>query len=212
MLKLGIVVEGAGDQAAVGSLVTKVLRHLGLFEWVVASVVPTKGSGNLDRTNKGLEHYVAIAGEGNNAVLVLRDSDGAHPPDLAIDYAKRLIKSTSGKVVAICIPHQEFENWLLANMVSIRGKAWGKEQGINEDAPIPVSPEAESAKAYLTRYRNTSSRYKPAIHQHLITKHFDPATCANSCSYKVLCKRLQQIDEAVKNSLIVVIPNTQTLH
>ncbi len=207
MRKLGIVVEGAGDRGAVGSLVTKVFRHLELFEWVIAGVVSTKGSGNLDRADNGLEHYVNIAGEGNDAVLVLRDSDGGHPPERAIAYAKRLQQTAYVKVVAICIPHQEFENWLLAGMESIRGKPWGKEDGIVPDAPIPSSPEAESAKAYLTNHRKTNSRYKPAIHQHLITKHFDPATCSNSCSFDVLCRRLQQIDEAVRNARYVVLPD-----
>lgn len=207
MLKLGIVVEGKGDSGAVGSLVTKVLRYLELDEWIVATVVPAKGSGNLDREDRGVEHYVTIAAEGKNAVLVLRDSDGQHPPDIAMRYAGRLRSKCGFVTIAVCVPHKEFENWLLASLESIRGRPWGKEPGIVPDAPVPVSPEGEDAKGYFTQFREVSSRYKPAIHQQLITRHFNPGLCMNSCSFEVLCRRLTQIDSAVRAGNKSVFPN-----
>lgn len=204
MPKLGVVVEGPGDLEAVGRIIFRTMRMLQIGDWHVRKPVAAKGCSNIDKDN-GLEKFVRAASYGADAVIVVRDGDrrGAAPM-LAHSYATRIREYGTAVPVGIAVPVKEMENWFVGSLETIRGKPLGQEDGIPVTTQIPADVEAKAGKAII---KSSFRSYKESVHQRMLANLFDPELCLpRSCSFQVFCRRLRQIDVAVKNAENTVFP------
>jgi hypothetical protein len=64
----------------------------------------------------------------SGAILVLLDSEGNCPAELAPDLLARARKARADKQIALVLAHQEFEAWFLASASSLRGR-----RGLSEE-------------------------------------------------------------------------------
>jgi hypothetical protein len=205
MARLGVIIEGTGDAKAVGSIIHRSLVFLGIDNIYVGQPINAKGCANIDKEN-GLEKFVKAASYDSDIVLVVRDGDkGGTGPEKARLYAKRLNEFGVFRSVGIVVPIKEMENWFIASLESMKGRPLGNEQGLPEDAVLPLDIEATSGKGYFER--NLPNGYRESIHQPLLAARFDPTLAYDrSCSYQKLCKRLTELSEMVNVEPARVFP------
>lgn len=170
-----VLVEGHGEVDAVGNLLIRMWRHLGLsieLQWL-EPVRWTKIA-----TKKGVEKACAYARAKNPEVfLLLRDSDEdrACPASDAPLAARWIADANLPFASAVVLAHQEFETWF---MPSIRRMAGNPRQagcpGLRANTVPHENPEdVRGVKEWISR--NSDRHYKPTLHQKSLTRLIDCA-------------------------------------
>ncbi|UQA58905.1 DUF4276 family protein [Polyangium aurulentum] len=178
MGKAFLVVEGHGEVAAAGNLVTRLCADLGLsLLW-----------GKLMRA-KGLERREGILDMCNRLraldcehALFLRDEDDGCPAQNGPGTAAWLSEAQLPFPAAVVLAHREYEAWFLPCLHLMAGKPLRDERGIERQgivagARFEGDPEAvRGVKERLRQYLPPGRSYKPALDQLPLTRMIDFAT------------------------------------
>lgn len=185
-MKLGLVVEGDGEVAALPILVRRHLHeNRQLYDVEVAKPKNSKGRGNLDAPG-GVERYTQHAAlpDGVCGVLVLCDSDD----DLACEFGPTMQERASGAVptkpVVATLAVAEFENWIVASSETVGG----------EPLPDDVDCENLNAESIIRSWRFPRSYVKP-LHQPGYAQNLDFELVRNRCPS--FARLLRCLDELV---------------
>ena len=185
------VVEGPGDVSAFPSLLGRILwERYERTDVIVAQgnmVVRANGRQNLE--NK-LERFLGHAQNKPecDAILILLDTDGDCPVQLAQGLLHRCEQMGLTRPVEIVCAHRSYESWFLASLDTIKGQ-----RGIPDTAALSQDAEGiPNPKQWLTDQMPSGQAYKETTHQASLTQHIDiDMAHNNSRSFRRLCHALE---------------------
>ena len=171
MVKIGCIVEGQGDVAAVPVLIRRIASDL-YPELAIDIPRPIRVHRNQVVQPDKLEQEVELAarriGE-QGAIFIILDSDEDCPAELGPELLRRASQVHSNLPVAVVIAKNEFEAWFLAAAESIRGR-----RGLRNDIQSPDDPEAiRDAKGWLSNRMEEGRKYHEKRDQPALTDGFD---------------------------------------
>ena len=145
----------------------------------------------------GIERAVGLATieiQEQGAVLILLDSEGSCPADLAAEVLARAVQSRPDKIISIVLAHQEFEAWFLAAASSLRGRC-----GLNEAIEDHDSPETVAdCKGWLARWKPAAFKYSETVDQVALAATFDLELAKRARSFRKLCAEIERICQSAK--------------
>ena len=201
------IVEGDGDEAAVPSLIRRVLDEMLHREDVLAfDPINAKGKPNL---LKKVENFVLqAAGKYCHGILIIVDADEECPYEKAACMAKRVALVHTNVPVAIVYAKAEYETWFICSLSQHTGAR------IREILDIPQSMNApdnieniSGAKGWLERGMPNDKAYKPTSHQKELTRHIDLTVTHNrSRSFRRLCHAIEELVCAMDSGAKIVTP------
>lgn len=169
-MKLGVVVEGHGEVAALPILLRSVLANLGRYDVTILKPIRQKRDRLASASFQDLERGIALAVlNGADAVLVVCDSDSACAATLGPSMNARAL-ANSAVPVSVVLAVAEFESWLLAAVESLKNH-----QLVRGDASFLDDPdEVNNPKAYLERrILVDGSHYSETVDQPSLTAALD---------------------------------------
>lgn len=185
--KLVLLVEGAGDVAAVPVLVKRLLTEYGAWDTVRLDPDPMRvgGIGGLVANDFAKwRDYLAAAGKSRrpDGLLMVLDGDAKkflNQPfcvrDAAAELSKRALPLGAGQTfsTALVFAVKEFESWLIAGLEPLAGRQL--QDGALVIPPVlpslpPNLEESRDAKEWL---RTAISSYRATIHQSVLAKAID---------------------------------------
>ena len=171
IVKIGCIVEGHGEVAAVPILIRRVVESL-YPELLVDTPRPIRVSRSQVVKAGELERAVELAARnirGHGAIFILFDSDDDCPAQLGPELLCRASEARSDLPIAVVLAKCEFEAWFLAAAESLQGQ-----RGLNGNLQPPNNPEAISgAKEWLSQRMEGTGAYSPTVDQPKLTARFD---------------------------------------
>ena len=170
-VKIGCIVEGKGEVAAVPILIQRIAVSLdpGLL---IFPPPPIRVSRNQVVKAGELERAVELVARkisGQGAIFILLDSDDDCPAQLGPELLCRARQVRSDLPIAVVLAKREFEAWFLAAAESLRGY-----KGLKNDLESPNNPEEiRGAKEWLSQRREGNRRYSPTADQPGLTNCLD---------------------------------------
>ena len=170
-VKIGCIVEGKGEVAAVPILIQRIAVSLdpGLL---IFPPPPIRVSRNQVVKAGELERAVELVARkisGQGAIFILLDSDDDCPAQLGPELLCRARQVRSDLPIAVVLAKREFEAWFLAAAESLRGY-----KGLKNDLESPNNPEEiRGAKEWLSQRMEGNRRYSPTADQPGFTNCFD---------------------------------------
>ena len=170
IVKIGCIVEGHGEVAAVPILIRRVVESL-YPELLVDTPRPIRVSRSQVVKAGELERAVELAARnirGHGAIFILFDSDDDCPAQLGPELLCRARQVRNDLPIAVVLAKHEFESWFLAAAESLRGY-----KGLKNDLELPNDPEGiRDAKGWL-KQRRDSHKYRETLDQPGLTDRFD---------------------------------------
>ena len=170
-VKIGCVVEGKSEVAAVPILIRRVAAiHYPELETVIPRPIRIPRNqvfriGELERA-VGLA-YQNISRQG--AIFIILDSDDDCPAELGPALLHRVSQVFRNVPIAVVLAKHEFEAWFLAAAESLRGQ-----RGLRNDLNPPDNPERiRGAKEWLSYQMESSRTYSETQDQPALTALFD---------------------------------------
>jgi hypothetical protein len=191
-VKLGLIVEGHGDEASVPILIRNILMVMApeLHLDMQRPIRVKRHQIVKEEEFKGaLELAARWTGSGGR-ILVLFDADKDMPCDLGPKLQGWARKHRRDVTVEVAIAQREFEAWFVASAVSLRGKC-----GLPEDLiGPPVPDEVSSPKSWVNdRLRSQGRSYKESIDQARLTACLDVREARRSKSFNKLLVKLGRL-------------------
>lgn len=148
LLKIGCIVEGQGDVAAVPVMIRRIAAER-YPEMIIDIHRPIRVNRNQVVLPDQLEQEVELAAErigGNGAIFIIFDSDDDCPAELGPALLYRASQVRDNLPIAVVLAKREFEAWFLASAESLSEK-----RGLKNDLQSPNNPEAiRNAKGWLS--------------------------------------------------------------
>lgn len=170
-LKIGCIVEGQGDVAALPVLIRRIAAEC-YPEMEIDIPRPIRVNRTQVILPDQLEQEVELAVQrigGNGAIFIIFDSDDDCPAQLGPELLNRASQVRDNLPVAVVLAKCEFEAWFLATAESIRGQ-----RGLIDDIASPNNPEAiRDAKGWLSKRMEDSRTYRETRDQPALTALFD---------------------------------------
>ncbi|MDE0466262.1 MAG: DUF4276 family protein [Candidatus Poribacteria bacterium] len=170
-VKIGCVVEGKSEVAAVPILIRRVAAiHYPELETVIPRPIRIPRNqvfriGELERA-VGLA-YQNIGRQG--AIFIILDSDDDCPAELGPALLHRVSQVFRNMPIAVVLAKHEFEAWFLAAAESLRGQ-----RGLRNDLNPPDNPEGiRGAKEWLSHQMESSRTYTETQDQPALAALFD---------------------------------------
>jgi len=186
-VKLALIVEGEGDVAAVPVLLRRVAAALQRHDLEV-QMPPARVSRTVIAREPELRRYVELmarkVGPGD-AIVVMFDADDDCPAQLGprlSAWARE--QRPDRRTLVVAIP-REFEAWLLASAVSLRGK---RGLPVNLEPPERDPEQIRDAKGWLAR--QMPRRYHETVDQAPLTACFDLQAARACPSFERFLQRL----------------------
>ena len=188
---LACIVEGQGEEAALPILIRRVLSESAPAAFI-AIEKPLRISRDRLLKPGELERAVELAIRGlpeRRAVLIVIDSEGALPCELAPRLLERARTARPDVASAVVIAHQEWEAWYLAAAQSIAGK-----RGIPAELTPPENPESvRGAKEWLGRRMPLKRKYSEVRDQPALAALFDLDAARCCPSFSKFCRELLRL-------------------
>ncbi|MBN9525183.1 MAG: DUF4276 family protein [Alphaproteobacteria bacterium] len=170
------IVEGHGEVEAVPVLLRRLVSHRGVTV-APAFRLPRTKMTDCQEFRSAIAYGALKAGPAGG-VLVILDADddpACRIGPMLLDIARTMARDCPVGLVAA---EREFEAWLLASALSLRGH-----RRVRDDAVPPANPEAiRDAKGYLSANILLPDKpYAPTVDQAALTSWLDPSL-ARSCS------------------------------
>jgi hypothetical protein len=172
-VRIGCVVEGAGEVAALPILIRRIGERLDppIYPEVDRPVIIKRS--RLDERFGELERGVELAVRslpGPGGLLILLDSDRDCPAELGPTLLERAARTRPDIPLGVVLACREYEAWFLAAAESLRGR-----RGLPADLEVPADPEAvRGAKEKLRRHEPRERRSdKETTDQPAFTAIFD---------------------------------------
>ena len=198
-VKIGCVVEGKSEVAAVPILIRRVAA---IHYPELATVIPTPiriPRNKVFRTGE-LERAVALASQNigrQGAIFIILDSDDDCPAELGPALLHRISQVFRNVPIAVVLAKHEFEAWFLASAESLRGR-----RGLRKDLNSPDNPEAiRGAKEWLRQQMQSGRTYRETRDQPALAALFDLEQARRADSFDK-CYRdiVRLLDELRKTS------------
>ncbi|MGQ0535501.1 MAG: DUF4276 family protein [Methanobacteriota archaeon] len=193
-MRLGLIVEGKGDEQALPVLLRRIIPGALVPEVEILSPLRQHRStlvaaDGLERAVRFLRHKVG----GEGAILVLVDANGDPPCVKGPELLQRSHGPASALPLGVVLARREFEAWFLGALESLRGV-----RGIRPDAASPQDPESiADAKGYLSRFMEDPRIYRPTADQAALAARFDVPTSRSKCpSLDKLIRDVERLTEA----------------
>ena len=171
VLKIGCIVEGQGDVAAVPVLIRRIAAEY-YPEMVIDIPRPIRVNRNQVVLPDQLEQEVELAAQkisGQGAIFIILDCDDDCPAQLGPALLYRASQVRDNLPIAVVLAKCEFETWFLAAAESLRGK-----RGLKSDIDPPNNPEKiRGAKEWLYQRMQTGSKYSETRDQPALAAIFD---------------------------------------
>jgi hypothetical protein len=196
-LHLAPIVEGEGEQKCLPRLLHRIWNMAETAERLQVLDPPLGKPRSRIVQKKHLQDYVTGAflrlhqsakndRSARFVVLILIDSEGDCPKDLApqlINWAK---SARSDADIACVLPHPMFETWFAAAAPSLRGF-----NGLPADLTEPDDPEGQRlGKPWLRKH--LARKYSETVDQSQFTARMDITQCrSRSSSFDKLCRELE---------------------
>jgi hypothetical protein len=191
-MKIGIVVEGHGDAAAVRIIVRRLLSRHGTESVEIPQPWrlhkgKMKKPGELDRAVEMMARKTAPDG----ALLVVLDADDDCPAYLGPQLLQSVRRARQDRPAAVVVAKRELEAWFLAAAASLAGQ-----RGLPKDLLPPEDPEAiADCKGWLgTRMPHG---YSETVDQPAIAQLFDLEKAAQCPSFAKLDRDLRRLAGSV---------------
>jgi Domain of unknown function (DUF4276) len=185
MKKIGLVVEGDGEQGAVPIIGRAHLHSRGIYDVDFSRPINAKGRSKLLRLGE-LERFAKLAAlqAGVSAVLVTCDADSNPYCELGPAILERCNAAIPHVPVRVCVAVREFENWLFAS-----------HETLSPGEETPVSDyEGISAVGRVAAWRAPRAYVKP-VHQPAMAARMDHNLVGTRCPS--FARLLRCIDELV---------------
>jgi hypothetical protein len=183
-MRIGCVVEGQGDAAALPVL----LRRLRPGLQIPMPVRLARGRFAVETELRRAVTLASLNAGSGSPVLLLADADDDCPVELSakiMEWSADEIGWT-GCRIAVVLPVCEFEAWFLAAAHSLAGV-----RGLPFDLEPPVDAEAvRGAKGWLTRQLPPGRSYKETVDQPALAAQFDLEAAASCRSFQKFLKDL----------------------
>jgi hypothetical protein len=193
-LRVGLIVEGQGEYESI-----RTLLHRVWYEFLGGDVINVlrpfrQPLGKLLKED-GLKKAVDavkirlgpdIPGGERTLVLILIDSEGDCPKDVAPKLVGWAKEARSDADIACVLPHPMFETWFAAAAASLRGV-----NGLPADLAEPDDPEGQRlGKAWLRK--RLPRKYSETVDQPRFAAGIDIGLCRQrSPSFDKLCRELE---------------------
>lgn len=191
MPKIVPIVEGDGEVPAVPALLRKILGAAMRYDIQVARPKNANGRGNLTKEG-GLERFIRYAWKEPDcgAILVLLDSEGECPRDIAREFSERIVAMGVLFPVVVVIANKAYEAWLVASISTMAGHL---------DLPEGLEPPANAEtighpKAWINENFPHGRAYKETQDQEALTHLIDIGLASRTRSFQRL---LHAVDEAI---------------
>ena len=147
-MKLGVIVEGHGDAAALPILIQRlVARHQipGHIEILRPFRVPRSKLVKRQEIARAVEFVARQAGV-EGPILIVADADDDCPAELGPTLAALAREARSDRHIGVVLAEREFETWFVASVTSLAGQ-----RGLPADLERPNNPEAlRGSKEWLS--------------------------------------------------------------
>ena len=198
-VKIGCIVEGQGDVAAVPLLIRRIAGAL-YPELAIDTPRPIRVHRNQVVQPNELEQEVKLAarriGE-QGAIFIILDSDEDCPAELGPTLLHRALQVCPNSPIAVVLAKQEFEAWFLAAADSLRGQ-----RGLQNDIIPPNDPEAiRGAKEWLRQRMQSGRTYRETRDQPALAALFDIEQARRADSFDKCYRDIARLlDELRKTS------------
>ncbi len=198
ILKIGCIVEGQGDVAAVPVLIRRIAAQR-YPELVIDIPRPIRVNRNQVVRPDKLEQEVELAAQkisGKGAIFILLDSDDDCPAELGPSLLQRVSQVFRNVPIAVVLAKYEFESWFLAAAESLRGI-----RGLKSNINPPDNPEAiRGAKEWLHQRMQSGKTYRETSDQPAFAALFDieqarQADSFDKC-YRDIVRLLEELQKA----------------
>jgi hypothetical protein len=183
--------EGHGEVPAVPILFRRVIAELNPGVAIEPARPIRRPRATLLKEG-GLEDAVKLAvlamGE-SGAILVLLDSEGDCPAELAPALLARAQNARPDKQISLVLAHQEFEAWFLAAASSLRGGHCLSEEIRDHDNPESV----HGCKEWLEGWMPENRKYSETIDQPALAATFDLRLARKAFSFDKFYREVEQI-------------------
>jgi len=175
------IVEGDGEDAAVRSLVRRIVTDIDPNSYVEVPHIFRVHRTKVVRPGQ-LENAIEIAARrihGRGAILVLLDSDDDCPAMLGPELLQRARRQRGDVPLSVVLAHREYEAWFLAAAESLRGH-----RKIDPNFSPPRNPPEgyRDAKGQV-RIMMRSKSYSPTVDQASLTEYFDITAARSADSF-----------------------------
>ena len=198
ILKIGCIVEGQGDVAAVPVLIRRIAAQR-YPELVIDIPRPIRVNRNQVVRPDKLEQEVELAAQkisGKGAIFILLDSDDDCPAELGPSLLQRVSQVFRNVPIAVVLAKYEFESWFLAAAESLRGI-----RGLKSNINPPNNPEAiRGAKEWFHQRMQSGKTYRETSDQPAFAALFDieqarQADSFDKC-YRDIVRLLEELQKA----------------
>ena len=198
ILKIGCIVEGQGDVAAVPVLIRRIAAQR-YPELVIDIPRPIRVNRNQVVRPDKLEQEVELAAQkisGKGVIFILLDSDDDCPAELGPSLLQRVSQVFRNVPIAVVLAKYEFESWFLAAAESLRGI-----RGLKSNINPPDNPEAiRGAKEWLHQRMQSGKTYRETSDQPAFAALFDieqarQADSFDKC-YRDIVRLLEELQKA----------------
>lgn len=184
MTEIAAIVEGHGEVASLPILIHRIARRVapGIDLRIVR---PTRVHRQQVVKPGRLEHYVETVAKfmgSAGRILILLDSNGDCPKELAGALRRRAELARSDRRIRVVLAKMEYEAWFVASADSLVGHC-------DIDPSTTAVDHAESirnAKGWLSRRMSGRRRYNPKIDQPTLTRVFDLDAARTASSFDKL--------------------------
>ena len=198
ILKIGCIVEGQGDVAAVPVLIRRIAAER-YPEMVIDIHQPIRVNRNQIVLPDKLEQEVKLVVQkinGQGAIFIILDSDDDCPAQLGPALLYRASQVRDNLPITVVLAKREFEAWFLASAESLRGK-----RGLKSDLQSPNNPEAiRDAKGWLNGHIEGNRRYRETRDQPALAAQFDITQARQADSfdkcYRDIVHLLEELQKA----------------
>ena len=198
ILKIGCIVEGQGDVAAVPVLIRRIAAQR-YPELVIDIPRPIRVNRNQVVRPDKLEQEVELAAQkisGKGVIFILLDSDDDCPAELGPSLLQRVSQVFRNVPIAVVLAKYEFESWFLAAAESLRGI-----RGLKSNINPPNNPEAiRGAKEWFHQRMQSGKTYRETSDQPAFAALFDieqarQADSFDKC-YRDIVRLLEELQKA----------------
>ena len=198
--KIGCIVEGQGDVAAVPVLIRRIAAAL-YPELAIDIPRPIRVHRNQVVQPDKLEQEVELAARRvgrQGAIFIVLDSDEDCPAQLGPELLHRASQTRSDLPIAVVLAKHEFEAWFLAAAESLRGK-----RGLSDDIRPPSDPETiRGAKEWLSHRMENNESYSETADQPALAALFDMEQARQAVSfdkcYRDIVRLLDELQDRIE--------------
>ena len=192
-MKLGLIVEGHGEGAALPVLLRRLASEL--LENAVQLEIPSpirlsKGKMKNPSELKRAVELMARKTHPDGAVLVLLDADDDCPAVLGPTLLECVRTARADRLTSVVVANREYESWFIAGASGLRGY-----RGLPNDlAPAACVEEIRDAKGWIDE--RMENGYHETTDQPKLSNRFDFQEALSSDSFAKLYREIKRLFES----------------